>query len=610
MDSNGFLEQALIYLAAGVIAVPVFKRLGLGSVLGYLVAGVAIGPWGFGLVTDAHTVLEFAEFGVVLLLFLVGLELNAQRVWQMRRSIFGLGSAQVLATIAAVTGIALWLGQPLVVGLVAGMGFAMSSTAIGLATLTEKNLLPTPGGQASFSVLLFQDLAVVPLLLVLGIFTGDKSAELNWKGALEALGMIVLLVFAGRFLVRPVLRYMAETRLREVFIGFSLLLALGTAALMAWVGLSMALGAFLAGVMLADSEYRHELELDIDPFKGLLLGLFFMAVGMSIDVGLFVHSPLLVLGIALGIVALKIIILFSVARPFHCGSGDAALFAVALSQAGEFAFVLFGAAGGLLSQESLSVLNAAVAASMLTTPFLLMGYERFMMRNPASRPERAPDAIRESNPVIVAGFGRFGQVVVRVLRGIGVGATVIDHDPGQIETVRRFGFKAYYGDATRLDLLASAGAAQARVLLMGIDDARAAMAAVKRVRQRFPHLQIIVRAHGRTDAYEYAELGIPAVRELFGASLEAAVRTLTLLGYERADAERMARRFREYDEQQLVRNAQHRNDLSRLIALSEQGRRDIQQLLAAEARSAPKIHEDDAAADGEGRDSEAARERL
>jgi len=589
MESNGFLEQALVYLAAGVIAVPVFKRLGLGSVLGYLVAGVAIGPWGMRLVSDPQTVLQIAEFGVVLLLFLVGLELNAQRVWAMRRAIFGLGGAQVVATIAAVAGIAVALGQPLLVGVIAGMGFAMSSTAIGLATLTEKNLLATPGGQASFAVLLFQDLAVVPLLLILSFFTGAGN-QFSWKDAAEAAGMIVLLILAGRFLVRPVLRYIAATNLREVFIGFSLLVVLGTAALMAGVGLSMALGAFLAGVMLADSEYRHELVLDIDPFKGLLLGLFFIAVGMSVDVSLFLRSPLLVLGLALGIVALKLVLLFFISRGFgYCNRADAGLFAVALSQGGEFAFVLFSAAGSLLAPDVIAVLNAAVAVSMLTTPFLVMGYERLLMRNPEERPARAPDAIDESNPVIVAGFGRFGQVVVRVLRGLGIGATVVDIDPGQIETVRRFGFKAYYGDATRLDLLESAGAGSAKVLLMAIDDAEAAMAAVKRIRARFPALKVIARAHGRTDAYEYAELGVPSIREIFGSAIDASFETLKTLGYEEETARRIVQRFKEYDEQQVVEQWRHRRDLSKLIALSEQGRRDIAQLLAAEAQSAPKV---------------------
>jgi monovalent cation:proton antiporter-2 (CPA2) family protein len=593
MEPHGFLQQALVYLAAGVIAVPLFKRLGLGSVLGYLVAGVAIGPWGLRLIDDPQTVLQFAEFGVVLLLFLVGLELNAARVWALRRSIFGLGGAQVIITIAAVAAAAAALGQPLVVGVIAGMGFAMSSTAIGLATLTEKNLLPTPGGQASFAVLLFQDLAVIPLMLVVGLLggaTGEMSDQMHWSGAAKALGMIALLIVAGRLLVRPLLRYIAETRLREVFVGFSLLLVLGTAALMEWVGLSMALGAFLAGVMLAESEYRHELELDIEPFKGLLLGLFFIAVGMSVDIGLFLRAPQLVLGVALGVVVLKIVLLYSVARPFYCGGGDATLFAVALSQAGEFAFVLFGAASAIVPPQVLSLLNAAVAVSMLTTPFLMMGYERWSVRQERST-ERAPDAIRESNPVIVAGFGRFGQVVVRVLRGLGIGATVIDHDPGQIETVRRFGFKAYYGDATRFDLLESAGAASARVLLVAIDDPDAALAMVKRVRQRFPNLAVITRARSRTDAYEYAELGIPAVREVFGSALEAATRTLQVLGFEEKKAGRIVQRFKEHDERQLAENAAHRHDVSKLIALAEQGRRDIAQLLAAEARSAPRIEE-------------------
>src|SRR6185503_19534803 len=338
METHGFLQQALVYLTAGVIAVPLCRRLRLGSVLGYLIAGVIIGPWGLRLISNPQTVLQFSEFGVVLLLFLIGLELNAQRVWALRRAIFGLGSVQVIATIGAVTAIAMALGQPLAVGLVAGMGIAMSSTAIGLATLSEKNLLQTPGGQASFAVLLFQDLAVIPLLLAIAMLAGE-AASFSWWELGKALGMIALMIAAGRVLVRPVLRYVAEARLREVFVGFSLLVVLGTASLMESVGLSMALGAFLAGVMLADSEYRHELELDIDPFKGLLLGLFFIAVGMSVDLGLFLTVPHVILGITLGLVALKAGLLYAVARPFYCGTGDATLFAVALSQAGEFAFV-------------------------------------------------------------------------------------------------------------------------------------------------------------------------------------------------------------------------------------------------------------------------------
>jgi glutathione-regulated potassium-efflux system protein KefB len=607
METHGFLQQALIYLAAGVIAVPLFRKAGLGSVLGYLIAGVAIGPWGLRLISDPQTVFEFSEFGVVLLLFLIGLELNAQRVWSLRRAIFGLGGVQVAATIAAVAAIALALGQPLAVGVVAGMGIAMSSTAIGLATLSEKNLLQTPGGQASFAVLLFQDLAVIPLILVLGVL-GGESDGFHLMDLAKALGMIVLLIAAGRVLVRPVLRFVAQARLREVFVGFSLLVVLGTAALTEWAGLSMALGAFLAGVMLADSEYRHELELDIEPFKGLLLGLFFIAVGMSVDLGLFLRAPWLVLGIALGIVALKLAILFPIAQLFgYCNRADAGTFAVALSQAGEFAFVLFGAAGSILPKETAAILNAGVAVSMLTTPLLFNLYERLNFQEPE---KRAADTIRESNPVIVAGFGRFGQVVVRVLRGLGIGATVIDHDPGQIDTVRRFGWKAYYGDATRMDLLESAGAAQAKLLLVAIDDAGGAMRMVKRARRYFPGLAIVVRAHSRTDAYEYAEMGVPAVREMLGSALDATGRVLGTLGYSEREVETILRRFREYDEQQISRNAPHRHDVDKLIALSEQGRRDIAELLAAEARSAPQVDQNDAAGDSERRGQERSADRL
>jgi voltage-gated potassium channel Kch len=456
-------------------------------------------------------------------------------------------------------------------------------------------------------VLLFQDLAVIPLLLILRVL-GGESDGIDLMDLAKAVGMIVLLIAAGRVLVRPVLRFVAQARLREVFVGFSLLVVLGTAALMEWVGLSQALGAFLAGVMLADSEYRHELELDIEPFKGLLLGLFFIAVGMSVDVGLFLGVPWVVLGIAFGVVALKLAILFPIVQLFgYCNRADAGTFAVALSQAGEFAFVLFGTAGSLLPKETAALLNAAVAVSMLTTPLLFKLHERMKFQQPEERPA---DPIRESNPVIVAGFGRFGQVVTRVLRGLGIGATVIDHDPVQIDTVRRFGWKAYYGDATRMDLLESAGAAQAKLLLVAIDDAEGAMRLVKSARRYFPDLPIVVRAHSRTDAYEYAEMGVPAVRDVFGSALDAAGRVLGTLGYAEREIENILRRFREYDEQQIVRNAPHRHDVKHLIALNEQGRRDIAELLAAEARSAPQVDQNDAAGDGERRGHERSADRL
>ena len=585
MQDHGFFHQSLVYLAAGVIVVPIFKRLGLGSVLGYLIAGIAIGPWGLKLVSAPETILEFAEFGVVLLLFLVGLELNPKRVWQMRKSIFGMGAAQVLTTIAVVTAAGWAFGLSPKVALVVGMGFAMSSTAIGLASLQEKNLLPTPGGQASFSVLLFQDLAVIPLILVLGFMSPGKQAEaFDWLAVASAVGMIAGIIVAGRLLLRPVLRYVANTRQREVFVGFALLLVIGIAALMEMVGLSTALGAFLGGVLLADSEYRHELELDIEPFKGLLLGLFFIAVGMSVDLGLFVRSPLLVLGIAVGIVAIKVALLYPIAQTFgYCGRADATLFALALSQVGEFAFVLFGAAGRILPKETLDILNAAVAASMLTTPLLMMLYERVLAPKFARVEERAPDAIDEQNPVIIAGFGRFGQVVSRVLGGMKINSTVVDHDPNQIDLVRRFGSKAYYGDATRLDLLVSAGARKAKLLVVAVDNAESAMQIVKLSRRHFHRLKIIVRARSRTDAFDYHDMGVPAVRETFGSALDASELALRALDMGPLAARRVVTRFRVHDEEMIAAQAPHRNEVKKLIAVTLQGREDLDQLLASEA---------------------------
>jgi glutathione-regulated potassium-efflux system ancillary protein KefC len=368
-----------------------------------------------------------------------------------------------------------------------------------------------------------------------------------------------------------------------VFVGFSLLLVVGIGALMEAAGLSMALGAFLAGVLLADSEYRHELELDIEPFKGLLLGLFFIAIGMSVDLGLFVSSPLLVFGLALGIVALKAALLFPIANLFgYCGRADAALFALSLSQVGEFAFVLFGAAARVVPQPTVELLTAAVVASMASTPLLFLLYEKVLAPRFAGGQTGTSDVVDEANPVIVAGFGRFGQVVTRVLNGLRIRATLIDHDPNQIETVRRFGFKAYYGDATRMDVLEAAGAARARLLIVAIDDYEGAMRMVTRARRRYPNLKLVVRAHSRSDAYEYFEMGVPAVREMLGASLDAAESALRALDYGPIAARRVVQQFRRHDEEMLAQQAPHRKEVKQLIELQQQGRRDIEQLLRAE----------------------------
>ena len=588
MAAQGVLAQGLVYLSAAVIAVPLFKRLGLGSVLGYLCAGAVIGPWGLALVQDPEAILHFAEFGVVLLLFLVGLELNAQRLWQLRVPILGMGSAQVIVTIAVVAVLAISFGVDWRFALVAGMGFAMSSTAIALQTLAEKNLLATPGGQAGFSVLLFQDIAVIPLMLVLGLLSaGGESSSLDWHRIGTAIGLILGIILAGRYLLRHVLRYVASTGSREIFIAFSLLLVIGTALLMQSVGLSMALGTFLAGVILGESEYRHELEMDIEPFKGLLLGLFFIAVGMSVDMGLFATRPLAVLGLACGVVALKILLLIVLARAFKLLSQDGWLFALVLSQVGEFAFVLFGVALGeqVISREQANLLNAAVAASMMTTPLLMLLHEHVLSpRLNRTQPGEA-DTFGDKHPVIVAGFGRVGQVVTRVLTARGFKVTIIEHDPNQIERVRRFGWKAYYGDVTRLDLLERAGAATAQLIVLAIDDAEQALRAARLIREHFPSVRLLVRAQSRTDAYEWVELGIPFVRETFGSALALAERALVSMGVPAYSAKRAAQQFQRHDEALILALTSQRHDQKTLISVSTQARSDLEQLLQTEGGS-------------------------
>jgi monovalent cation:proton antiporter-2 (CPA2) family protein len=579
------LRDALIYLTAAVIAVPLFKRMGLGAVLGYLVAGVVIGPAALKLVSDAQSVLHFAEFGVVLLLFLVGLELNPKKLWAMRVAIFGMGTAQVFGTAVLIFAIARLFGVDWRVATVAGIAFAMSSTAIALASLTERNLLPTPGGQAGFSVLLFQDIAVIPAFLILAAIAPEKGeGALDAMGLVKAVGLIVAFVFIGRFLIRPVLRYVANTGLKEVFIAFALLLVFGAALAAQAVGLSMALGTFLAGVLLAESEYRHELELDIDPFKGLLLGLFFIAVGMGVDLSLFVTKPALVFGIALAIVAGKLLSLWGLAWMFKLCGQDAAIFSVALSQVGEFAFVLITTAlsQGTLPREVADIMNAAVAASMLTTPFLFIALTKFIMPRLNRTPARAADVIEEKNEVIVAGFGRFGQIVARLLMARGFGVTLIDNNPNQVEFTRKFGFKAYYGDVSRLDVLEAAGIKDAKLLVLATDDAEATLETAKLVKEKFPAVQLLARARNRTDGYALAEIDIPFERETFRAAAAAGEKALVLLGETPHQAHRATQAFIRHDEAMSSEATQHRGDVKKLIDLAHRGRQDLELLLSRE----------------------------
>lgn len=595
MDNQSLLYGAIVYLAAAVITVPLFKRLRLGAVLGYLVAGVAIGPWGLRLISDVDLILHVSEFGVVLLLFLIGLELNPRRLWEMRRPILGLGGAQVAATTAALTAAGLLFGLDWRAAVVAGMGLALSSTAIALQVLTERNLLPTPGGNAGFSILLFQDIAVIPMLAILPLLapeatgTTPDQAGGGWLEVLAGLGVIGAIVVGGHYLLRPVLRLIAATGLREIFTAFALLLVIGTAALMQTVDLSMALGAFLAGVLLADSEYRHALESDIEPFKGLLLGLFFIAVGMSVDFGLLLDTPLVVVALVAGLVALKALILYALASRYPLPKAQRGFFALVLSQGGEFAFVLFGAALGLrcVSAEVSGLLIGVVALSMMTTPLLLGLYERLIEPRlhgvSESRPMDTIDATDQ--PVIVAGFGRVGQIVARLLNANGIETTILDHDPEHIETIRRFGFKVFYGEAGRLDLLRAAGAERARLLVLAIDDRAQALKIVDLVQEHFPNLTILARAWDVFHLLQLQDRGVIQVeRESFEGALRLGERALSRVGFGAWAAKQAANRFRAHDQALLADLLAHfQEDIEVRAAISASARQRLREQMEADA---------------------------
>lgn len=590
-----FLLQGIVYLGAAVIAVPISKRIGLGSVLGYLIAGILIGPWGLGLIDNVETVLQFSEFGVVMMLFLIGLELEPEKLWQMRIPIFGLGGLQVAITILFVFLMSTLLHIDWRLSLVAAMGVAMSSTAIAVQTLNERGLLKQASGSSTFSVLLFQDLAVIPLLLCLALLNSHSaSSAIDWMAALRAVGLIVAIVVGGNYVLRPVLQYIANTGMREIFIAFALFLVMGVSMLMQSVGLSMALGAFLAGVLLADSEYRQELELDIEPFKGLLLGLFFIAVGMSVDIGLILHQPALVFGLALIFVMIKLGLLFGLARLFKLNRSDAILFALTLSQIGEFAFVLYAEAVKLnvITTAQSSLLNAVVAISMLTTPLLMLLHSIWQRKHINKNKSSEFDTVETQRAVIVAGYGRFGQVVTRLLNGIGMSPTVIEYDANQIELVRRFGLKAYYGDITRPDVLQAAGIANAKLLVIAIDNVDDALKTAKYVTMHYPQVKIIARARNRTDTYEYMDLHIDSVRETFHSALQTAEQALVVLGYGEFQAHRTAWKFRQHDEYFLKLNHPNRMDEPTLISNNLKARRDLVALLQQEANISTQTNSD------------------
>lgn len=589
MNGEQFLVQATVFLAAAVIGVPLLKRFGLSSVLGYIVAGVAIGPWGLQLAGDVEGVRAFAEIGIVLLLFLIGLEVLPSRLWELRRAVFGFGAAQVVAT-GTVLGLAAWaLDVEPATAAIVGFGLALSSTAMGLQILIEKKQLSMPQGKAGLAVLLFQDLAVIPLLAVLPVLAEGRAGVVHAAGGYSPLVTVLLLVavvVAGRYLLRPYFRVLADAGSREVFTAGALLVVLAVGVFMHQLGISMALGAFVAGMLLAGSEYRHEIEANIEPFKGLLLGLFFMAVGMSVNFALMADEPLQIAALVVALVAIKAALVFALARAFGEETRSAYALAVVLSQGGEFAFVLFSLAAGekLMPAALADLLVAVVTISMLTTPFLvnLLGCLP-QLGQAAGREGAAPPA--EDNPVIIAGFGRVGQIVGRILATRGIPFTALDSDSGQLDFVTQFGEKAYFGDASRLDLLRAARADKAAILVIAIDDIEASMKCAEIAKQHFPHLKIFARAHNRLHAYRLLDLGISRVwRETFQSSADMAGRVLTELGLPESAAEESVRIFTLHDERVLRRAAAHHADMPKLIEIAKAGRAELRSLFEQDRR--------------------------
>ena len=568
------LLQAAIIFGAAVIAVPIARRFGLGAVLGYLAAGMAIGPWGFGFIIDVQDILHLAELGVVFLLFLIGIELEPRRLWVMRRSVLGLGFGQVAISAVPIAAAAYYFTAAGMASIIIGLTLALSSTAFALQTLSEKNQLTTRHGRATFSILLFQDMAVIPLLAIIPLLgNSDPGADFSWWVLLQTIGILVVIVLAGRYIVHYVFKITAETRVREVFTALALLVVLGTALLLEHIGLSMALGAFLAGVLLSESEYRHALEADIDPFKGLLLGLFFMTVGMSVNFGLLNDHLWEVVIIAFGLMAVKFVVLLILGRTFGLSRTSATSLAAFLPQGGEFAFVIFAVATEslVLEQTVSDMLSLAVTRTMALTPPLVLLVEKCQKKihKPA---EPGYHAMPDKGPrVIIAGFGRVGQIVARVLSAKKIGFTALDNSPGHVDFVKKFGNKVYYGDASRLELLRAAGADKASLFILTISDIDASLRTAELVSKKFPNLKIMARARNRKHAYQLMDLGITDFwRDTFYSSLKMSRATLEFLGMSRRESSEIIETFRQHDEQRLKDHHHMHKDEERLIYLTKQ----------------------------------------
>lgn len=614
MESNSIFIQAIIYLGAAIIMVPIAHRLGLGSVLGYLLAGIGIGPAFLGLVgTESADMLHFAEFGVVMMLFVIGLELELPLLWKLKNWLLGLGGLQVVGTSLFFFLLAKFIGLEVKPAIAMGLILSLSSTAIVLQTLQEKGLMKTPSGQGAFSVLLFQDMAVIPILAIFPLLVSSSQSSSSsddhgssliadfpaYVQTFIVFAVIVGIILMGRYVLNPLFRFIASTELREVFTAASLLLVIGISLLMGLVGLSAALGTFLAGVVLASSEFRHELESNLAPFKGLLLGLFFLSVGSTLDVQIVLKSPMRIFEIVAGIMIGKTLLLLILGKVFKLPIDQNLYFALSLSQVGEFSFVLFNfsASSGIFTKDLVSTMVASVAISMALTPLLLLGYEKLVLprfSQKVSTNQREQDKIEnEDNPVIIAGFGKFGNMVGRFLRSNDIHCTVLDYDVDRVELLRAFGFKVYFGDATREDLLESAGAKKAKILIASLDSLEKQKELISCARKHFPHLKILARAGDREEAYDLKDLSADQIyRETRDTAIELGKSTLENLGYFPYQAHKAAQMFLKHDEDTFEELYEHRKDRKTYVSLAKQRTAELKRLMTFDDTGETKDQEE------------------
>lgn len=586
---NGFIQQALVFIGASVILVPIFHRLGFGSVLGYLIAGILVGPSGLKFINHPESVLHFAELGIVILLFMIGLEIQPKKLWSMRKHLVGFGGLQVLVTTMIFMVIGLGMGFDALTAGVIAFGLSLSSTAFALQTLMEKNQFNTEFGRGSFSILLMQDMLAIPALAIIpSLGTQPGAASINLGAvAIFIPGFLILAFLANRFLIRPLFKIVAATKAREIFTAATLFIVFGVAAIMLQFGLSAALGTFIAGVLLADSEYRHELEANLDPFKSLLMGLFFIAVGMGVSLNLIFEKPLLTFGLSLLYLAVKFLVIYGTGRLFKMNHENSKLMGLTVAQGGEFAFVIFGIVqqSGVIASETLSMLTVIITLSMALNPLLgqLSSYVARRWQKPIVEPRY--DSIKDESPeVIIAGFGRFGQIFGRVLRSQAIPFVAIDHDADQIDLLRKFNSKVYYGDAGRLDILEAAGAAKAKYFILAIDDLETSVKAAKTIREHFPHLKIFARARNRGHAFDFIDLGITHIkRETFDSSVNFVGELLVDMGKSQEKVMQLIAKFKDHDEIMLQEQFKVREDDKQYVSISNQSLAQLTQVLNEES---------------------------